>query len=938
MGRPFAILSGSVRYDAKTHIATATISYYPEKSTGKLVQRDVSVKIRGRDVERGVDKEILLLHRELPLLPDREEDFVQAVKRGNFGDGYTSVASHYFKAVRPKEKGVGQLRSFILTTPTVGGGGDTRSVPGRVSLKRGNPSRVRRAVLHVFKPGARRKEEDRNRATIGDYQRFLRAECGERKMRLIEKTFGFSLDEMKNKGEPLLPKHIYYFNIGMNDVEMEDVRVFADKMSRFLAENDSERVPTGSSALSALHKGHFTLREVRGILRGFDTPWEKITVGDIAARFGDVRRCEEGTKEPEGSAMWNRCIEAVMVTEEERDNAYTGRKFRAPIAGSYNGEVGDSRTFRPWIDMHELAQANQRVLDTEYDPEDPKKAERVFNEYLAKVAVKKHLMRCTADRSAWRIDSLIPSPFIDKNGERVWYRAFQGTDSGHGKFWIALQPVSQVHCSEYPVYRVTRDTCPVPYAQRGGATLSRCVDKDSGYKYSNTTDPEDRAFFDRFTIPVWMGYLLKAKRAPDREVALDMLTKATCERITEMHERLDNHSVATGEDRVAKAACQSALEGLVDKVEAFFAKEGELTDEDLHGLYLALRAGGDPEDIERFDKLLRGEKPPAVSIVGNSLGGFDAQYDVIKHTALRRRIPIVPMAVYTHSTLRVREEDNKAFMHFIDEYRDVMQEAGGRFSIDHITEETDPVSLFGQGRTFLGGRVHVRQGACSSRGARVVRDDFLNRDTHALDATLRVVRPLETSMDPHILKLPKHCRLMEGLKEGHDFTVLKDYDDPAVYAEEMHTQKADRFGKVSIDGWHRVAGKFSLSSIIDVTLRVHRFVKRSAFLDKVNRNRVLRVRTGDSSSFRRVDHWEKRSDGYFLCEKRRRETYEKIAENVGKLRSRHGARVASGSRRRTRRHHTVPASSSAYYSRMSHLYGMATEGWATPAPAPVCCH
>ena len=73
----------------------------------------------------------------------------------------------------------------------------------------------------------------------------------------------------------------------------------------------------------------------------------------------------------------------------------------------------------------------------------------------------------------------------------------------------------------------------------------------------------------------------------------------------------------------------------------------------------------DVDDFIRFAHLLEGRVPRPLASIGNSLGGFDAQNDLIRHTLTTNRIPIVNVQLYTHSSLKVDREEEQHFSDFI---------------------------------------------------------------------------------------------------------------------------------------------------------------------------------------------------------------------------------------------------------------------------------
>lgn len=724
----------------------------------------------------------------------------RALNNGNFQDAFTRAATHYFDSTDKKESEFTTAQNYLSPQSRLAVEGN------QVTLTKRGLSRLEQVVYRFFRPAVYREWKYQNQNTIQQYQGFLIRECGWEKIERIQKTFGFSLETMKQNGEPLLPVHIYYFNIGMNDIEMRDVSAFATKVHQAFKQDHNPNQKALDSFQTTL--AGFSHREIRGLLTLVENP-ESVTLGELAKHFDGLQASDDLMTV--SSTVFNNCVKTVTTQKSDWDRSYLGRKFEAPIKGSYNKEIDDSETLRPWVDMQELAQVHHSIKNF---PSADTRAPKVFKEYLAKVAAKKHLMRSYADGSEWRVGSIIPSPFKDGNGNTIWYRVEQGVDSGHGKLWYEFAPAHPEYNKKYPVYRVLRDTCRQQYAQRSGPTLSRDLATNAGYKYSDTTDVEDREFFDRFTLPVWMAHLYSAiKNNTDLKTTTD-------EFLIEIERRLGNREL----DQAQKEKLKHAVEKFKVASDHYF--RSEQTPEQRNSYILTLKHYADQSDLQKLNDLLEGKKPRPVGSVGNSLGGFDAQYDVIKHTALRHRIPITNLSVYSHSTLKIKEDDNQIFTTFMKDKKELMKELGASLEIDHIAEKGDIVSMFGQDRTFLGEGLE-----------------------NEFPVTFRVFETVESSTHDQIQKLSTHIRRVEALEEEKDIKWCS-YTIPSYRTFSNQKRIAGR----SLDWWHSVgADSLGLFSLSDLIWRHHR-----AFKGKVSRissehlNDKLTVKRKQGHTFTRV--------------------------------------------------------------------------------------
>jgi len=719
-------------------------------------------------------------------------DTKKAILHRSFRDGFTLAATSYFELKNKKVSEVSRDWNFFSPQSRLAVDGD------KIVLTKRGLSRFEQLFHRFFNSDTFEEYMRQNAETIDAYKAFLITEAGEEKVSLIERTFGFSLDDMKTEGHPLLPAHVHYFNTGINHVEMRDVEAFEEKIKR-LGERYDEEEHKDMLALDFFAEGdhNLTMREMRGMLAFSETP-QAVTLGEIRQRYE--------------AAFFNRCVDAVMTPRSDWEGAYTGRMFNAPIKGSYNKDVDDKSKLRYEVDMQEMAQVHHEILDA--NSSDKTRNLRIFNEYLAKIAAKKHPVISTADGSEWRVGGIIPSPFRD-NGETVWYRVDQAVDSAHGKLWYVFKPAHVETTGDFPVFRVMRDTCRQKYALRAGPTIPRDLATHAGYKYSSTTELEDREFFDQYTLPVWMGYLFVGVKSNNFEERIQALKAATNEYMEEITRRFQNLNMIPEE----KEDYKRKLEAFIEKKNAFFSNPNEETIENFIDL---LKRQAPSQDQRLFQNLLKGITPPRIVCAGNSLGGFDAQFDVVKHTAYRHRLPITALSVYSHSTLKVHEDDDKAFTQFFQKHKDVMVAMGGKLEFDHITEEGDIVSMFGRDRTFLG---------------KGLKDDF--------DFEFRVFRPLETSESPQITKLGTHIRRVEGLTVGTDIewteVSVEDY-------EELCSQK--RIAKAALDTWHRIGNKLGLFSAMDSIWRSGRYLGRgNRFISWEDRNKKLIVKHQERHRF-----------------------------------------------------------------------------------------
>ncbi|MCB1109740.1 MAG: hypothetical protein KDK64_02070, partial [Chlamydiia bacterium] len=527
-------------------------------------------------------------------------------------DGFSLAATHYFKSHPVSES---QLFSWKYTGPRV------VLRDGRIQIKKGYP-KAQIPIRHLYQREDMKRREEENQETIRVYVEFLTREIGERKLQEIQRTYGFDFKTIKY----LEPKHIYLCNIGMNNIEHRDVIDLKKRISTWIQSHDDLNVPL-------LGEGHpFTNREVRGLIRllGRDA-----TLRDLAAAF------------PSEETNLNQLVKVLETSKRAQERMYTGRKFEAQIQGSYNREVSDSSTPRPWVDQQELLQVFE-TLKNPFPGEkvSRQKLDRFFFEMLTKVVVKKHLMRSEGSEGSrdgtWRVGALIPSPYRNAKGETVYYRVDQGVDSGHGKLWIVLRPAREDADPSLPVIRVPRDTCPSLYTQRGGPTFTRDLAENAGYHNSATTFEEDREFFKEFTLPLWMAHFAtalmhykEAKKTQDYS-QLD-------EPISNTYKELIGNLIAKAQTGKLDPEVKDKIKNALTPYYLDFKKqkgENKLIAAQKFISVLLHVAPYDADDFNRLHHLLQGNPPRPVASIGNSLGGFDAQQDLFAHTFRSGRVPV----------------------------------------------------------------------------------------------------------------------------------------------------------------------------------------------------------------------------------------------------------------------------------------------------------
>lgn len=576
---------------------------------------------------------------------------------------------------------------------------------------------------------------------------------------------------------------------------MDDVKSLGNRISQFFdTNNDSEK-------LLPILKGEnypFTWREARKIL---EMVGKDGTVGDLRNALESPFPFETLTEKTFG-----KLVSLLETPAKDWEAIYTGRKFQKPIIGAYNEEITDRKTFRPWVDQQELLQVFQEMKNPFPEQEvEPKKLDHYFYEVLSKIVVKKHLMRSLSE-DEWRVGALIPSPYKNDRGETIYYRVDQGVDSGHGKMWYVFRPACEDDDRSLPVIRVPRDTTPDDYAMRGGPTISRDLAEHAGSLYSSTTLQEDKAFFREFTLPVWMGYLAVAKKSLD-QVSEEGPFDSLISHLNHVHRAIIEEisgQILLG--TLAQNEGEKILRGL----------KKLLTKAETPGLmqlsaikdYVAATLFTVPhekDDLHRLTELAQGRAPRPFASVGNSLGGFDAQNDLLRHTFGENRIPITRLDLYTHSTLKIDQKDDDLFTDFILTHKDLLLNLDVHLSFQHVTELDDIVSLVTDG-TFLG------------RGLQLAAKQ--TEEELPADVSLRVFIIIPFSESEEIQEKDVHFRRIEHLEKGKDFILLGQFSSIREYD---NYARSYQFQGRRLESWRTMGIQLNLSGKSDTIWRISRF-------------------------------------------------------------------------------------------------------------------
>ncbi len=653
---------------------------------------------------------------------------------------------------------------------------------------------------------AKNREENRN--TLIAFREHLIKEVGEKKFRRIDQEYNIQIEDKIYEGKPLLPEDVYKFNIGMNHLEIKDFHEFKRNVQQFLTKPNAR----------------LTHREERNLEKLAQKKGQTVKQF-IEEKFPQTSFASTSISHTE-FATW---VEIASTPKSLLDESYAGNKIDKIVGSYYGSTstTAEPKPWIEHHELGEISHAiinlekSDRVQREK--PEAKKKViDRMYHEFLVKVIVKKHLMReenKIGGISTWQLGTILPSPY-KVDGETVWYTASQGVDSGLGKLWYTLQPICEDESivSSLPVIRIHRDTSPSIYYQSGGPTISRSFHPQlaPGRLYSDSSYEEDQEFFKKFSLPPTLAVLYAGKKlvqfdkqgkiagqeeqlrefannhlipalkiadkalANDSSVLLEKISQEKMDLITQwVQAGYDQEKIYEGIKYYFKQ------ENISPEEQAFvsFLREENPTQTILENLFNAsddhqelltaidkglklVAAINDYDDQEYFKMLMANQQAPKpLRILGNSLGGFDAQDDVVQQFAGENRIPIVPIHLYAHSAIRVEKRDNKLFTDYLKNNKEIFDELNRSrddakeligFNFDYVTQDDDFASGLGANHTYLG---YV---------------DNQHEISHYSQFNLRVFTPNKETSSKE-LQLGLHFNRVEGAEENKDFT-YKHYD------------------------------------------------------------------------------------------------------------------------------------------------------------------
>jgi hypothetical protein len=342
--------------------------------------------------------------------------------------------------------------------------------------------------------------DDKIEETVNHYRSFLVKMYGEAKISYIENCYGIDLKIMAAKKEPLTPEIIYRMNMGIGNLENQDIQSLSHKLHSLKKTLNSLSPELHQSSLLRFLQEYqatseLSLVEIRGLYRALTQMKCNPNLNDL---MNWLKQFDFSIPISQfNPKQFNLLVDMLSVTQEERERQYTGRKIHYPIQSAYT--TADLELFKPWIDQQELLQIFPDLKEKNWDH---------YYEKLCHIVCKKHLVR-KHPIEVYRVGTLIPAPQLS-NGQSRWYKVASFINNGHGIVSYTLEPAC--HDDTLPAIKLYRSTSSSPYAMDSEASMKNDVNplNPPGYEGSYLSEEYEEHFFKERTIPVWVAYQHRA--------------------------------------------------------------------------------------------------------------------------------------------------------------------------------------------------------------------------------------------------------------------------------------------------------------------------------------------------------------------------------------------------------------------------------------------
>lgn len=360
-------------------------------------------------------------------------------------------------------------------------------------------------ILHLLpNTGVSEKSCDVNQHTVKFFRDMIVHQYGQDKFDYICHFYDMDFEELIRSGKPLTPEHVYRMNMGLNNIEADDLQKFLVRLPAFMLLVDASFVEKGSMPLfdflASLDECPLSISEVRGIAQAMQAKWgidEPLTTKHLLRWLHPICSYENVKDMPPKKVT--ELMTVFTPHESERHRIFTGREIYFAMKSGYT--TAGKEQYKPWIDQQQLLHVFPVIQSTANW--------RNYYEKLAHTVCKYHLFR-EHPHAGCKVGAIIPGPLNDR-GEKRWYMVKQAVHNGYGKICYTLMPLG--NDPTLPIIKLYRSTASAKYSVFGEKTKRADTNllNKTGYEGKARTDHYENSLIHEHTIPIWVAYQTQAK-------------------------------------------------------------------------------------------------------------------------------------------------------------------------------------------------------------------------------------------------------------------------------------------------------------------------------------------------------------------------------------------------------------------------------------------
>lgn len=400
------------------------------------------------------------------------------------------------------------------------------------------------------------------RAAIKHYREHLMAHYGKEKIAYIEHLYELDI----NGSQRLTPEHIYRMNLGVTNLEFQDVDDFLVKLNelrRVLDSMPAERLQETSLKQFLFESPRLTGTEMKGLYR-FLQDDSLQALSDWLQQVPETEKSEELSPD-----TFRQLHEILAFNPAELRKAYTGRKIFGVIRSFYSN--AEMKQYKPWIDQHQHTQSLKELARSS--------SMESYYEKLSHITSKIHYAK-EHPTEGFRVGALIPAPPLNAGGPLRWYKIAHCASNSYGIFTFTLEPASKD--SSLPAIKLFRSTASASYAMHGGASpwknnFSPYNSPGHQGRLKRGFERYDYEFIDRHTIPLWMGYAQAAGESQNMEQAVKDLSaanRALLDEFKSTHKKESLSQIIKAHDAVLYDISTKKISGFVHFILFMLGKRG----------------------------------------------------------------------------------------------------------------------------------------------------------------------------------------------------------------------------------------------------------------------------------------------------------------------------------------------------------------------------